>query len=81
MLKTSKGLEYCQQIDPWLAAHLADILNKINLAPDDKVSGFSTELREFYLLNFVEILISDPILWQLGFAYLNHCEILGESYL
>ncbi|CAJ0755641.1 20183_t:CDS:10, partial [Entrophospora sp. SA101] len=75
------GLGYCELIDSWLAAHLADILSKFNIIPKNKISAFSTELREYYLLNYAELLIHNQVLWQLGFEYLDHCEMLGESYL
>ncbi|CAI2176029.1 2659_t:CDS:10 [Funneliformis geosporum] len=71
------ALGYCKYIDPWLLSHLMDLLYKVDL--DEKIGEKS--FRERCLINFAEPLLTHSTLWQIGFKYLEHCEIYGKVYI
>lgn len=62
----------CNDFDPWLVAHLTDLLDKLGLVEDDS-ERFDQSLRTHFLLNYTDILQSDTHLWRITGDYLALC--------
>ncbi|KAI0690305.1 Nup85 nucleoporin-domain-containing protein [Cytidiella melzeri] len=76
--KPTQVLSQASQLDAWLSAHLADIMEPLDLIdrdPDD--SGLS--LRQQYLLSYADYLHSDPGLWRLTVDYMCSCGDIGKE--
>ncbi|KAL4250471.1 Nuclear pore complex protein Nup85 [Abortiporus biennis] len=74
--KPVQALAVAAKLDIWLAAHLADLVEAIELIdrdPDD--SGVS--IRQRYVIAYAEYLHSDPGLWRLTVNYLYSCGDMG----
>lgn len=54
-----KALMSCYSLDTWLSAHLADLLDKLSLIPDDE-EHFENSLRDFFLLEYAQVLQDNP---------------------
>ena len=62
----------CHDLDIWLAAHLGDIFDKLAMLPDDE-ERFETSLRDYFILEYVELLQQNPkhsALWRIICDYL-----------
>ncbi|TFY65205.1 hypothetical protein EVG20_g5686 [Dentipellis fragilis] len=73
------ALSHAYQLDVWLAAHLADLmepLDLINQQPDEE-TGLS--LRQHYVLLYAEYLRSDPALWRITVDYMCSCGSIGKE--
>ncbi|EGN95218.1 hypothetical protein SERLA73DRAFT_187558 [Serpula lacrymans var. lacrymans S7.3] len=66
----SKALLHAAQLDPWLAAHLADIMEALSLIERDVNEDSGLTIREYYVLSYAQYLHSDPALWRLTVAYM-----------
>lgn len=67
-----KALMGCHELDRWLAAHLGDVFDKLALIPDDE-ERFDTSLRDYYLLDYADMLQESPSqgdLWRVIAEYL-----------
>ncbi|KAI0083750.1 Nup85 nucleoporin-domain-containing protein [Irpex rosettiformis] len=76
--KPTQVLSQAAQLDPWLAAHLADTMEPLELIdrdPDD--SGLT--LRQQYILSYAEYLHSDPGLWRITADYMCSCGDIGKE--
>ncbi|EMD38750.1 hypothetical protein CERSUDRAFT_133256 [Gelatoporia subvermispora B] len=76
--RPSRTLTQAAELDIWLAAHLADIMEPLQLIevePDD--SGHP--LRDHYVLSYAEYLRSDPSLWRLTVDYMSSCGDIGKA--
>ncbi|KAJ1733256.1 hypothetical protein LPJ61_001655 [Coemansia biformis] len=65
-------LVYCNQIDPWLSAHLADIMDHISIL-DICRRVFSVDPREHYLIALGEAYMGHESLWRAGLDYFGLC--------
>lgn len=54
-----RALMGCHELDIWLAAHLGDVFDKLALVPDDE-ENFDTSLRDYFLLEYSDMLIDSP---------------------
>ncbi|KAJ1666120.1 hypothetical protein IW140_001853 [Coemansia sp. RSA 1813] len=63
-------LVYCNQIEPWLAAHVTDIMDHINILGICR-KVFAVDPREHYILALGEIYMSHEDLWRVGLEYLG----------
>ncbi|WWD16071.1 hypothetical protein CI109_100496 [Kwoniella shandongensis] len=78
-----KALMGCYDLDVWLAAHLGDLLDKLELIPDDE-ERFETPLRDYFLLEYTEILQNNPkysAFWRVVCDYLNFAGPEGRNRL
>lgn len=50
-------------IDTWLAAHLADVFDKLGMVPDDEEFDMST--RDYLLLAYADSIMDSPSQWKL----------------
>ncbi|CCM06137.1 uncharacterized protein FIBRA_08387 [Fibroporia radiculosa] len=74
----AQALSDAAQIDVWLAAHLADVLEPLQLIDDDPDDSDLT-LREQYVLSYTEYLRSDPALWRITVDYMCACGDVGKE--
>ncbi|KAI9502128.1 nucleoporin Nup85-like protein [Coemansia spiralis] len=63
-------LVYCNQIESWLSAHLADIMDHISILGICR-RVFAVDPREYYLLALGETYLSHENLWRVGLDYLG----------
>lgn len=54
-----RALMGCHELDIWLAAHLGDVFDKLALIPDDE-EHFDTSLRDYFLLEYSDMLMDSP---------------------
>ncbi|WVW82930.1 hypothetical protein I302_104945 [Kwoniella bestiolae CBS 10118] len=78
-----KALMGCYDIDIWLSSHLGDLLDKLELIPDDE-ERFEIPLRDHFLLEYTEILQNNPkysAFWRVICDYLNYAGQEGRNRL
>ncbi|KAF9425389.1 Nucleoporin nup85 [Podila epigama] len=84
-----KTVRYCSSFDnPWLVAHLADVLHQYGfldisgMTPQDlSSSGVNSSIRDFFIINYAQSLISNPDLWEVIAGYLLYCGQTGRAML
>ncbi|KAJ2711723.1 hypothetical protein H4R19_003113, partial [Coemansia spiralis] len=69
-------LVYSNQIDPWLAAHLADAMDHIGIL-DICRQALRVDPREHYLVALGEAYMGHEGLWRVGFDYFGLCGTPG----
>ncbi|KAH7327689.1 Nup85 nucleoporin-domain-containing protein [Rhizoctonia solani] len=76
-----EALEIAAQVDPWLAAHLADIFEKVEaLDPHDEiVQTYGMSVRDHFVLAYAEHLHSDPTLFEIELEYMGRCGTVGRE--
>ncbi|KAG8706603.1 hypothetical protein FRC09_002328 [Ceratobasidium sp. 395] len=76
-----EALEVAAELDPWLAAHLADIFEKVGtLDPHDEiVQTYGISLRDHFVLAYAEHLHSDPTLFEIELEYMGRCGVIGRE--
>lgn len=57
------ALRTAQSIDTWLAAHLADVFDKLGMVPDD--DDFDMSTRDYLLLAYADSIMDSPSQWRL----------------
>ncbi|KAF9444472.1 hypothetical protein P691DRAFT_677501 [Macrolepiota fuliginosa MF-IS2] len=74
-----EALQHAQTLDPWLSAHLADLMVHLQLIDDeiDEESGLS--LRDHYTLSYADYLRSDAGLWRVVADYMYSCDEIGKQ--
>ncbi|KAI8985581.1 Nup85 nucleoporin-domain-containing protein [Trametes punicea] len=76
--KPMQALSEAAQFDIWLAAHLADLMEPIeliNAEPDDS----ELSLRQHYVLTYAEYLRADAALWRITVDYMYACGDVGRG--
>ncbi|KAJ3526103.1 hypothetical protein NM688_g8300 [Phlebia brevispora] len=76
--KPTQMLSQSSNLDPWLAAHVADIMEPLELI-DRETNDSGLSMRDFYILSYAEYLRSDPGLWRLTVDYMCSCGAVGEE--
>ncbi|KAG1899467.1 Nup85 nucleoporin-domain-containing protein [Suillus fuscotomentosus] len=72
----AKALSHAAQLDPWLAAHMADLMQSLSLIEKDANEDSGLSVRDFYVLGYAQYLHVDPALWRITVAYMFSC---GET--
>ncbi|KAH7905644.1 nucleoporin Nup85-like protein [Hygrophoropsis aurantiaca] len=72
-----KALVHAAQIDPWLAAHLADLMEILSLMDKEPNLESGLSLRNYHVLSYAHYLHSDPALWRITVAYMYSCGDIG----
>jgi nuclear pore complex protein Nup85 len=72
----AKALSHAAQLDPWLAAHMADLMQALSLIEKDANEDSGLNIRDFYVLGYAQYLNADPALWRITVAYMFSC---GET--
>ncbi|ODN98518.1 nuclear pore complex protein Nup85 [Cryptococcus wingfieldii CBS 7118] len=78
-----KALMASYSLDPWLSAHLSDLLDKLSLIPDDE-EHFDISLRDFFLLEYAQVLQTHPAhkaFWRVTCDYLAFAGEEGRGRL
>ncbi|WWC69332.1 uncharacterized protein I206_103270 [Kwoniella pini CBS 10737] len=78
-----KALMGCYDLDIWLSAHLGDLLDQLELIPDDE-QRFEIPLRDYFLLEYTEALQNQPkysAFWRVICDYLNYAGVEGRNRL
>jgi nuclear pore complex protein Nup85 len=70
-----KVLRLASETDTWLSAHLCDLFSKLGLLEDpfgESTAGGEMEIgfRDHFILQYTDILLSDPGLWRIVVDYL-----------
>ncbi|KAG5641793.1 hypothetical protein DXG03_004179 [Asterophora parasitica] len=69
-------LNHASQLDRWLSAHLADIMQPLLLIEAGVDDDLGVSLRDYHILQYADYLHSDPALWRITVDYMYSC---GES--
>ena len=80
----SSTISCCFQFDKWLTAHLVDLLDNAGLLQElneDMGPKMEYSLKEWYMLEFIEQLLTVPELRFTAFQYYTHCPVGGKSFL
>ncbi|KAJ7043585.1 Nup85 nucleoporin-domain-containing protein [Mycena alexandri] len=75
--KPVDALLHASQLDRWLSAHLADIMEPLSLIGDALRDDIS--IRDQYILAYAEYLHSDPALWRITVDYMYSCGDVGQE--
>ncbi|KAF8637523.1 hypothetical protein AX17_002767 [Amanita inopinata Kibby_2008] len=76
--RPGQALQYALELDPWLAAHLVDIMDILSLIGESNDDSELT-LRDQYILAYTEYLHSDPGLWRITVNYMYSCGKIGKG--
>ncbi|KAJ6518778.1 Nup85 nucleoporin-domain-containing protein [Mycena sanguinolenta] len=75
--KPADALLHASQLDRWLAAHLADIMEPLSMIAG--VSRDEISIRDQHILAYAEYLHSDPALWRITVDYMYSCGDVGKE--
>ncbi|KAH6910043.1 Nup85 nucleoporin-domain-containing protein [Coprinopsis sp. MPI-PUGE-AT-0042] len=76
--KLGEALEQAFELDPWLSAHMADIMQPLSLLERDVDDDCDVSQRDYYTLSYADYLQSDPALWRIVIAYMYSCGNIGR---
>ncbi|THV00805.1 hypothetical protein K435DRAFT_776286 [Dendrothele bispora CBS 962.96] len=77
--KPEQALRYASQLDAWLSAHFADVMEPLGLLETDENSESELSKRDEYVLSYAEYLHSDPTQWKITIAYMYSCGDIGRE--
>lgn len=77
----TKACQLTEKYDPWLAAHITDLLDRIGVLDDqDGIEEKKAEvMRLDYLQQYAETVLTDQGLWRLAVDYLSYCGPLSRQ--
>ncbi|KAJ7115936.1 Nup85 nucleoporin-domain-containing protein [Mycena epipterygia] len=75
--KPVDALLHASQLDRWLSAHLADIMEPLTLV--DNTAHDDVSIRDQHILAYAEYLHSDPALWRITVDYMYSCGDVGQE--
>ncbi|KAJ7442242.1 Nup85 nucleoporin-domain-containing protein [Mycena latifolia] len=75
--KPADALLHASQLDRWLSAHLADIMEPLTLI--DNTTHDDISIRDQHILAYAEYLHSDPALWRITVDYMYSCGDVGKE--
>ncbi|KAF4594037.1 hypothetical protein EYR40_008835 [Pleurotus pulmonarius] len=76
--KPEQALEYAARLDPWLAAHMADVMERLGMVDAVPDEFGEITIRDHYLLAYAESLHADASLWRLTVEYMYACGDIGR---
>ncbi|KAF8552731.1 hypothetical protein OG21DRAFT_1477631 [Imleria badia] len=74
-----KALDHAAKLDPWLSAHLADMMEPLALVDRDPNEDSGLTPRNFYVLSYAQYLHADSALWRITVAYMYSCGKIGAK--
>ncbi|KAF9219749.1 hypothetical protein BS17DRAFT_375656 [Gyrodon lividus] len=74
-----KALDHAAKLDPWLGAHLADMMEPLALVEKDAIEDSGLTIRDYYVHSYAQYLHSDPALWRITVAYMFSCGKIGAK--
>ncbi|KAH9479690.1 Nuclear pore complex protein Nup85 [Psilocybe cubensis] len=75
----TETLHHAHQLDSWLSAHLADIMEFIDLIDSTVDEESEISIRDHYVLSYADHLHSDPALWRVTVDYMYSCGEIGQK--
>jgi nuclear pore complex protein Nup85 len=72
-------LQQANAFSTWLVAHLADLLDKIEVVEAPEPGSEQLTLRDHFLLAYADGLLADPSLWRIAVDYLATCGEVGRA--
>ncbi|KAJ7765398.1 Nup85 nucleoporin-domain-containing protein [Mycena maculata] len=75
--KPVEALLHASQLDRWLSAHLADIMEALSLI--ENLTYDEVSIRDQHILAYAEYLHSDPALWRITVDYMYSCGNVGQE--
>ncbi|KAI0369186.1 hypothetical protein BV20DRAFT_1044625 [Pilatotrama ljubarskyi] len=76
--RPTQALSEAARLDIWLAAHLADLMEPIELIDPDPDDA-ELSLRQHYILDYAGYLHRDPALWRITVDYMYSCGEVGHG--
>ncbi|PFH51019.1 hypothetical protein AMATHDRAFT_59952 [Amanita thiersii Skay4041] len=76
--RPEEALEHALELDPWLAAHLVDIMVALSLIGESKDDS-EMSMRDQYILSYAGYLHADPGLWRITVDYMYSCANIGKA--
>ncbi|KAI0630839.1 Nup85 nucleoporin-domain-containing protein [Trametes polyzona] len=76
--KPTQALSEAARLDVWLVAHLADLMEPIELI-DSEPDDAELSLRQHYVSSYAEYLRTDPALWRITVEYWYSCGDVGRE--
>ncbi|KAF5316469.1 hypothetical protein D9619_006593 [Psilocybe cf. subviscida] len=73
-----EALQHAHELDVWLAAHFADIMEATELIDSDVDYDSGLSKRDYYVLSYADYLHSDPALWRITVDYMYSCGEIGS---
>ncbi|KAI6044488.1 Nup85 nucleoporin-domain-containing protein [Pisolithus marmoratus] len=74
-----KALEHAAHLDPWLSAHLADMMEPLSLVEQAVNDETELSVRDFSVLSYAHYLHSDPAMWRITVSYMYSCGKVGAA--
>ncbi|PPQ94447.1 hypothetical protein CVT25_002538 [Psilocybe cyanescens] len=75
----TETLHHAHRLDRWLSAHLADIMEAIQLIETTIDEESEISARDQYVLSYADYLHSDPALWRITVDYMYSCGEIGQK--
>ncbi|KAG2011366.1 hypothetical protein CC2G_011493 [Coprinopsis cinerea AmutBmut pab1-1] len=76
--RVGEALEHAFDLDPWLSAHMSDLMEPLSLLDNTLEEDSDLSQRDFYILSYAEYLQSDPALWRITIDYMYSCGEIGK---
>ena len=68
----------CNKMSLWLATHLTDLLEKLNLVDDDDDETYELPLRDYFVFQYTDmLLLGHEGYWEVACDYLSGCGAQG----
>ncbi|KAK2465707.1 hypothetical protein APHAL10511_002251 [Amanita phalloides] len=76
--RPQEALQYAYELDPWLSAHLMDIMDALGLVTEN-INDSEISTRDQNILAYAEYLHSNPGLWRMTVNYMYTCGDVGKG--
>ncbi|KAF8713566.1 hypothetical protein AX14_012920 [Amanita brunnescens Koide BX004] len=77
--KPEQALQYAHELDPWLSAHMVDIMDALGLISKKNNDDSEVSTRDQYILAYADYLHSDPGLWRMTVNYMYSSGDVGKN--
>lgn len=77
--EVTRALQQANSLSTWLVAHLADLLDKIEVVEAPELGSEQLTLRDHFILSYADGLLTDPSLWRIAVDYLATCGDVGRA--
>ncbi|KAG9223819.1 hypothetical protein CCMSSC00406_0007681 [Pleurotus cornucopiae] len=78
--KPEQALEYAARLDLWLAAHMADVMERLGMVDAVPDEFGEITIRDHYLLAYAESLRADASLWRLTVEYMVPLRLQTQNH-
>lgn len=77
--EVTRALQQANSLSTWLVAHLADLLDKIEVVDAPEPGSEQLTLRDHFVLSYADGLLADASLWRIAVDYLATCGEVGRA--